>query len=177
MEQYLQAFVSYQQDDWVSWLSLAEFTGNNTMSETMNMTLFFANKGFYPHMGFEPLATPTEPQALKVDEWANHMQELQKDLQEAMLFAQARHAANTDASHQPAPVYQVGDKVWLLSQNIQTQHPSKKLDWKWLEQFKILKVVSPYTYKLELPLTIKVHSVFYIFLLDSIATDLLSGHI
>ena len=60
--------MSYQQDDWVSWLSLAEFTGNNTMSETMNMTLFFANKGFYPCMGFEPLATPTEPQALKVDE-------------------------------------------------------------------------------------------------------------
>ena len=100
------------------------------MSETTNMTLFFANKGFHPCMGFEPLATPTEPQALKVDEWANHMQELQKDLQEAMLFAQARHAANTDASHQPAPVYQVGDEVWLLSWNIQTQRPSKKLDWK-----------------------------------------------
>ena len=69
------------------------------MSETMNITLFFANKGFHPHISFEPLATPTAPQALKVNEWANHMQELQKDLQEAMLFVQARHVANADASH------------------------------------------------------------------------------
>ena len=76
MKQYLQAFVSYQQDDWVSWLSLAEFTGNNTMSETMNMILFFVNKGFHPCMGFELLATSIEPQALKVNEWVNHIQEL-----------------------------------------------------------------------------------------------------
>ena len=57
------------------------------MSETINIIPFFINKDFHPCMGFETLAIPIEPQALKVDEWANHMQELQKDLQEAMLFA------------------------------------------------------------------------------------------
>ena len=30
-----------------------------------------------------------------------------------------------------APMYAVGDKVWLNRQNIMTTHPMKKLDHKW----------------------------------------------
>jgi hypothetical protein len=49
MEQYLWAHVNYLQDEWVEWLPLVEFAANNQDSETIGLSLFFANKGFDPY--------------------------------------------------------------------------------------------------------------------------------
>ena len=61
LEQYLRLFVDWAQDDWVDWLPLAEFAGNNTTSETTGVSPFFANYGFHPRMGVEP-SQPLPPQ-------------------------------------------------------------------------------------------------------------------
>src|SRR5882724_4363011 len=53
LEQYLQVYINYQQDDWVNLLPLAEFTYNNMHSATM-VTPFFANKGFQPSVSSQP---------------------------------------------------------------------------------------------------------------------------
>jgi len=42
MEQYLQSYVNYQQDDWCQWLPMGEFMGNNHASETTGTSPFFA---------------------------------------------------------------------------------------------------------------------------------------
>lgn len=52
MEEYLRSYVSYQQDDWVSLLPMAEFTANNHASETTNTSPFFGNYGYHPQMSF-----------------------------------------------------------------------------------------------------------------------------
>ena len=49
--------------------------------------------------------------------------------------------------------------------------PSSKLDFKHLKKFRTSKKVSSYTYKLELPVSIKVHLVFDIFLLEPASSD------
>ena len=54
LEQYLRAYMSFAQDDWVDWLPLAEFASNNQVSETTRTTPFFANYGLHPKMGSEP---------------------------------------------------------------------------------------------------------------------------
>jgi hypothetical protein len=46
MEQYLQVYINYLQDDWVDLLLLAEFATNNQASKTIGISLFFVNKGF-----------------------------------------------------------------------------------------------------------------------------------
>src|SRR5207302_1046681 len=56
MEQYLRAYVNYQQDDWASWLPMAEFAANNHASETTGVSPFFANHGYDPKMDY--LDTP-----------------------------------------------------------------------------------------------------------------------
>lgn len=48
MEQYLRFYVSYPQDDWSSWLPLAEFAANNQMSEATHTSRFFALHGCHP---------------------------------------------------------------------------------------------------------------------------------
>ena len=70
--------------------------------------------------------------------------------------AALEHAADDmkqyyDWSHQSAPEYKIGDKVWLNLQNYSSDCPMKKLDHKWAGPFAITKVISPTTIKLHLP--------------------------
>jgi hypothetical protein len=54
MEQYLRAYINYQQDNWAQYLPLTEFTANNHVSETTRLSPFFANYGMHPKLDFEP---------------------------------------------------------------------------------------------------------------------------
>ena len=72
------------------------------------------------------------------------------------------------------PVYKVGDKVFLLTKNIRTKKPLKKLDDKNISPFKIKKLVGSLC-QLELPYIMKIYDVFHSNLLWKVANDLLSG--
>ena len=48
LEQYLQVFCNYQQDNWSGLLPIAEFAYNNAPNVTMGISPFFANKGYHP---------------------------------------------------------------------------------------------------------------------------------
>ena len=54
LEQYLQIFCNYQQDNWYTLLLLAEFTYNNTPSATTGISLFFANKSYHLNLTIHP---------------------------------------------------------------------------------------------------------------------------
>ena len=92
MEQYLRSFVSYQQDDWPDWLPSAEFSANNHASSTTNISPFFANYGFHPRMGIEPLPEKSlQPASQRArlqiedaDRFAEKMKQLHEFLREEM---------------------------------------------------------------------------------------------
>ena len=176
MEQYLRAFVSYQQDDQPSWLLVAEFVGNNTVSEATKVIPFFANKDYHPRMGFEKLLATRVPQELKTDKFITHMKELEQFLKTEMQFAQAKYETATNRHCILAPSYQVGNKVWLSTKNLQIKRLSQKLDMRWAGPFKVKQVINPYAYELDLPRAYGVHPVFHVNLLDPVATDSLEGH-
>ena len=48
LEQYLQVYCNYQQDNWSDLLPITEFTYNNALNATTGISLFFANKGYHP---------------------------------------------------------------------------------------------------------------------------------
>ena len=54
MKNYLRAYVSYTQNDWVDHLPIAEFLANNHINKSTEMTPFFADNGFHPRTGVEP---------------------------------------------------------------------------------------------------------------------------
>ena len=54
MKNYLRAYVSHTQNDWVDHLPMAEFLANNHVNESIGMTSFFADNGFHPRTGVEP---------------------------------------------------------------------------------------------------------------------------
>ena len=104
------------------------------------------------------------------------MKELEGFLKSEMQFAQANYETATNRHRIPAPAYQVGDKVWLSTQNLHTKRPSQKLDMRRAGLFKIKRVISPYAYELNLPKALQVHPVFHVNLLDPVAIDPLEGH-
>ena len=64
--------------------------------------------------------------------------------------------------------------MFLSSKNIKTQRPSKKLNDKMLEPYKIVKKVGR-AFQLELLRTMLIHDVFHSSLLQRAATDSLPG--
>lgn len=83
-----------------------------------------------------------------------------------MKYAQTVHAQYADAKRLPPPVYNAGDKVWLMRRFIHTPRLSSKLDFKNLGKYEVLERLATHAYKLKLPPTMKVHPVFHISLLE-----------
>jgi len=122
LEQYLRAYVNYQQDNWKELLPIAEFAYNNGYQESIKRTPFFANYGVNPEyqtIGHLMQGKITPPE---------NMSQLHDTLQGEMTEAQLRHKEYYDAGRKPDPNLQSGDSVWLLPRNIRTTRPCKKLD-------------------------------------------------
>jgi hypothetical protein len=75
----------------------------------------------------------------------------------------------------PTPNIQEGTRVWVNTRHIRTTRPTRKLDWKRLGPYKVLRRISSYAYKLELPASIWIHRVQPVSLLDPVVDDPLMG--
>jgi Integrase zinc binding domain/Chromo (CHRromatin Organisation MOdifier) domain len=172
LETYLRIFVNQDQDDWFDLLPLAEFAYNNTLNESTRMSPFYTNYGFHPRFLSE--ITPTEVPA--ADEFASHLRDVHDRLVENVKCTQNFQARHYDPKHKPIE-FQPGDLVWLNATNITTTRPSKKLDWKSLGPFKILKRIGLQAYQLELPITMRhIHDVFHVSLLEPYKSTLIPPH-
>jgi hypothetical protein len=67
------------------------------------------------------------------------------------------------------------DLVYLLRRNIKTTRPSNKLDHKKFGPFKIKRNIKDINYELYLPLTIRIHPIFHISLLEPANPDTPAG--
>jgi len=172
LETYLRIFCNHEQDDWFDLLPLAEFAYNNASQESTRMSPFYANYGFHPRFLAE--FTPTNVPAS--DDFASHLHEVHEHLVENVKKAQNYQARYYDPKHKPTE-FQPGDMVWLNSANISTSRPSKKLDWKRLGPFKVLKRIGLQAYQLELPITMRnIHDTFHVSLLEPYKTTSIPPH-
>jgi len=114
MEHYLRVFVNHQQDDWVQWLSLAEFAADNGISETTKCTPFFAVHGVDPWMTFagEP-SKEQDDRRLNADHVKATMQPIHEHLQGEMRRSQEVQEEGDNWTRIPGPNIQEATKVWL----------------------------------------------------------------
>ena len=171
-EQYIRAYCSYLQDDWVDWLPIAEFCGNSGYSEPIKTNAFLANYGYNPRMGFESITTPKDrPQIVNAAGFITRMHQIHDYIGTQIREAQLHQETYKNRHRIPAPNYKIGDLVYLSTRNLRTQRPSQKLDWKHIGPYPIEEVISPYAYKLTLPTTARIHPVFHTSLLSLSAND------
>jgi len=127
LEQYLQAYINYQQDDWCGYLPLAEFAYNNGYQETIKNTPFFANYGIHPE--YKMIRHLIQGEQTKPEE----MTQLHESLRNEMVAAQLQQKEYYDLDRKPDVNLQSGDMVWLLPRTSRPQEhrrnwTTRKLD-------------------------------------------------
>ena len=165
LEDILRHYVSNKQDDWDEHLTAAEIAVNNSVQASTGFTPYFLNYGEHPWF----------PAQVSLDSVTNDtlydvMQQLNNNLQMAkrnMELARDRqtHYANV---HRRDFVFKEGEEVLLSTQNLKLPKGiTPKLSNRYIGPFKIVDVVSPTAYKLQLPDTMKIHPVFHVSLLKA----------
>jgi len=160
LEQYLQIYCNYQQDNWADLLPLAEFAYNNTPSTTIRVLPFFANKGYHPNISVYPERNMTSARA---HEYAVDLESLHQYLQEEMANAQLHYQGPADAKCTPAPDFKVGDQVYVKAKYFRSTRPSKKLSEKTLGPYAIIAQVGSLSFTLHLPDSMRaVHPILHV---------------
>ena len=163
MKQYLQCYVNYQQTNWVELLPVMQLAYNSAATETTEVSSFYANYSFN-------LAMNEVRGLVTIAQWArvqvNHLKNLHEMLQRDIKFASERSAVYHNKKRDRGPTLKEGDKVYLLRRNIKTKRPSNKLNHMKLRPFWIAKTKRSVNYELELSLTMWIHLVFHVSLLE-----------
>ena len=163
MEQYLRSYISYQQDDWVELLPLAQFAYNSSKSEATGLSPFFANYGYEPEAYHPPRDHDTMPRATihvkKLASLHNHLREV---LQERQITT----TKQANKRRLKGPTFKEGDRIYLLRKNIKTKRPSDKLDYKKLGPFEVIKPIGDVNYKIALPPGVRLHDTYHVSLLE-----------
>ena len=159
LEQYLRFWVNERQDDWAKYLPIAEFAHNNWASETTRESPFHILMGYHPRADWTDAPTTLPRVSTRLEQ----LRAARDKAQELMRRAQRSWVRNKDT-----PRYQVGDQVWLEGRHLCTHQPTAKLAPKRHGPFKVVQVMSPVNYRLQLPTQWSIHDVFH--------TDLLTPY-
>jgi hypothetical protein len=91
------------------------------------------------------------------------LQELHRFLHAEIEAAQERYKIQADRKRLPSPTLAIGDQVFIISKNIKTTCPIRKLAEKLLGPYEIIAQPSSHAYTLKLPQSMRaVHPVFHI---------------
>ena len=106
----------------------------------------------------------------------SYLHDIHERLVQNVKHTQNLQAKYYNAKHKPV-VLEPGDLVWLNSSNISTTRQSKKLDWKRLGPFRVVKRIGLQAYKLALPASMRhIHDIFHISLLDLVKSIAIAPH-
>jgi hypothetical protein len=160
LEQYLQMYCSYQQDDWDHLLPFAEFAYNNAPNASTRITPFFANKDYHPSV---TIHSKKEVASSYAKDFAVNLQELHINLKEQITEAQVRYKETADRNRTPILTYNIGDETFILAKYIKTTRPSPKFSEMYLGPFEIIAKPSTHAFTFQLPQHLRsIHPVFHV---------------
>ena len=124
------------------------------------MSPFFANKGYHLALDIHP---ELDVASLRTREFAANLDELHSYLSDSLKIAQERYQGPTDNRRLPTPDITPGDKVFLLSKNIKTTRPTRKLAEPYLSPFEVIDRIGSNSIRLRLPHELRlIHPVFHV---------------
>jgi len=85
LEQYLRVFIDHRQKQWLDWLGTVEFAYNNKVHVVTKTSLFKANYGQDPKMGFKGRR---KGKYKMVEKFVKRMRKIQEEIKAALEKAQ-----------------------------------------------------------------------------------------
>ena len=148
---YLHIYVFNRQQDWVKWIKIAQFVWNNTVSSVTTDSPFGITRSYSPHLGTEPVNVSAPV--------AKDFAAIFNKVITASEKAKITMKSQADKHRSTAPIYKVGDQVWLSTKNLcMLNRASKKLTERWIGPYEISSVM-PNAIELKLPKTLHIHPV------------------
>jgi len=138
---------------------MVEFAYNNKMHSSTKVSPFKANYGQDPRMGFE---IRRKGKYKGAEKFVTKMKEIQEEAKAALGKAQEEMKKYTDKKRGEVDDYKVGDLVILSTKDLKYQmvgRRTEKLMERFVGPYRIKKIASSNTVELELPSTVKIHSV------------------
>jgi hypothetical protein len=165
LESYLRSYVNYQQDDWVRWLSIAEYAYNNSLNSVLKQTFF--QMMFDSEMRFENVIQKD----LKIDVSAArdrvvHVSKMRRTCEAR--WKQTLKRAKRNYNKKKAQIeFKINDKVFLNARNIISIRSFKKLNYKYYDSYTVSESINKISYKLNLSSIMKdIHDVFHVSFLE-----------
>lgn len=158
IEAYLSIYCTSHPEEWLTALSTLEFTHNNRRHADRQKTPFELM------FGDSPLAIPLSFENTKYPAVEDKMKTLIKNREEALAAHELARSRIADRRKSTFTPFKKGDKVWLDTRNLKTGN-NKKIGPRREGPFEIIEVLGPITYRLNLPLTWRIHNVFHATLL------------
>ena len=179
LEDYLRNYIHPRQDNWHEFIYSAEFAYNSRYHESIKMSPFEADLGYvpksFPDHVFEKLLGNKRKRSEAFEFGRVQQQILEQakvNLQEAQKRMQAYYNKN-----RPIQNFEVDDYVFISSKNLDVEHlgivkgGSRKLAPLWIGPYKVVEKTTPDTYRIQLPLGLRLHPEFHTSLLKPYHQD------
>ena len=159
LEQYLRMFMDHRQEQWLEWLGTAEFTYNNKKHTATQISLFKANYGLRPRMGFEGRRGKRFEAAEK---FAERIKQVQEEVKAVLGKAQEEMRKDMDRKRREGVEFKVDDLVLLSMRELKWHmkgRRSEKLTERFVGLYKVKSIISANAVELQLPPTVHIHPV------------------
>ena len=160
LESALRCVSALHPSSWSKDLPWVEYSINTLTCSATGKSPFEASLGYQP-----PLFSLQESEASVPSVQANfrRCRRVWKEVRAALLRSNERSCRGANRRRTPAPMYQVGQQVYLSSADLPLQVSSRKLAPRYVGPFEIDHVLSPAAVRLRLPTPMRhVHPVFHV---------------
>ncbi|KAI2660671.1 Transposon Tf2-6 polyprotein [Labeo rohita] len=162
LSRFLRSYCHDHQEDWSRFLFWAEYAQNSLRKPTTQLTPFQCILGFQPPL-FPWSGEPSDHPA--VNSWFQQSEETWNRAHVHLQSAVRRTQAQADRRRRPNPPYEPGQWVWLATRDLRLRRPCKKLNPRYVGPFKIIKQITPVSFRLELPAEYRISPTFHVSLL------------
>ncbi|KAL0174051.1 hypothetical protein M9458_030019 [Cirrhinus mrigala] len=140
----------------------AEYAQNSLRKPTTQLTPFQCVLGFQLPL-FPWSGKPSDHPA--VNSWFQRSEETWNRAHVHLQSAVRRTQAQADRRRRPNPPYEPGQWVWPSTRDLRLRRPCKKLNPRYVVPFKIIKQITPVSFRLELPTEYRISPTFHVSLL------------
>ncbi|KAI2665369.1 Transposon Tf2-9 polyprotein [Labeo rohita] len=162
LSRFLRSYCHDHQEDWSRFLFWAEYAQNSLRKPTTQLTPFQCILGFQPPL-FPWSGEPSDHPA--VNSWFQQSEVTWNRAHVHLQSAVRRTQAQADRRRRPNPPYEPGQWVWLSTRDLRLRRPCKKLNPRYVGPFKIIKQITPVSFRLELPAEYRISPTFHVSLL------------
>lgn len=178
IQDYLRNYIHPTQNNWSELLFAAEFAYNARVHDSIKMSPFEADLGYIPrsvpdHYFNKIIGTKTVQEAF---DFGKKQQEILEKLKHSLGQAQERMKLYYD-KNRPIQDFDIGDKVLISSKNLNIEHlgvvagSTRKFAPLWIGPYPIIAKTTIDTYKLLLPIGLRVHPEIHTSLLKRYVKD------